>query len=158
MILERFVVVGLLALAACGGEKASSFGSISSLPPTGPIEAGAAPPITGQNVAGPKKERVHLEVTKAQGGLDNESSAAVEAARPHLEHCHPGSGGKIAVQVTKQARATYMSVVPGESLDPTAGHCVLEALSTVDLPETGSNVGGPAVKPSGFTSLITVSW
>jgi len=111
-----------------------------------------------KDLAAQKKERVHLEVTKAQGGLDSESSAAIEAARPHLEHCHPGSGGKVAVQVTKQARATYMSIVPGESLDPTQGHCVLEALSTVDLPETAGNVGGPAVKPSGFTSLITVSW
>jgi hypothetical protein len=158
MIFERIAVVGLLALAACGGGKASSFGSISSLPPTGPIEAGAAPATSAENLAAQKKERVRLQVTKAQGGLDSESSAAIEAARPHLEHCHPGSGGKIAVQVTKQARATYMSVVPGESLDPTEGHCVLEALSTVDLPETGGNVGGPAVKPSGFTSLITISW
>jgi hypothetical protein len=157
MILERFTLLGLFALGACGGGRASTFGSISSLPPAVPVEAGAGPASAGQNLA-TSQGRIRLEVTRATGGLDSESSSAVEAARPHLEHCHPGGGGKIAVQITKHERATYMSIVPGESLDPTAGHCVLEALSTVDLPETGSNVGGPAVKPSGFTSLITISW
>ena len=46
----------------------------------------------------------------------------------------------------------------GATLDPTAHRCVLEALSTVDLPDTAANAGGPAVPPSGFTSLITLSW
>jgi hypothetical protein len=51
-----------------------------------------------------------------------------------------------------------LHVEPGQSLDPTTGHCALEALSTIDLEPTGGNVGGPTVPPSGFTSLITISW
>jgi len=41
---------------------------------------------------------------------------------------------------------------------PLEHRCVLEALSTIPLPETGDNLGGRTVPPSGLTSLLTLSW
>jgi hypothetical protein len=101
---------------------------------------------------------VRLEVKNAAGDLDSRSNTAYQAAQPHVARCHPGTAGKVEVRLTKEDRATHLHIEPGTSLNPAEGHCVLEALSTVDLEETGGNVGGPAVKPSGFTSLITISW
>jgi hypothetical protein len=103
-------------------------------------------------------DTVHLEVTEANG-LPRELVAHVyEAAREPLQGCRQSGGGKVNVRITRSEGLFHLSVEPGASLDPTARHCVLEALSTVDLEETGGNVGGPTIRPSGFTSLITVSW
>ena len=49
-----------------------------------------------------------------------------------------------------------MTIEPGSSLDPTLRDCVLQALSTIDVPESGAN--GAVSGASGFTSLIAVSW
>jgi hypothetical protein len=67
-------------------------------------------------------------------------------------------GGKLNIQLTNRSGALEVVVEPGQSLDPTARACVLEALTSVYLEQTGSNAGGPAVPPSGFTSMVTVSW
>jgi hypothetical protein len=143
-----------LVLAACAGGAAASSAPAASLPP------GEAPALSANAPSNPADAgaRVRLEVKRDTGGLDDASNAAMQAARPNLEHCHPGTAGKIEVRLTQRDRATQLHIQPGASLNPIEGHCVLEALSTVDLGETAGNVGGPAVKPSGFTSLITISW
>ncbi len=41
-------------------------------------------------------------------------------------------------------------------LDPTLRECILAALSTIDLEESGSNAVGPRL--STFTSLLTISF
>jgi hypothetical protein len=162
MLRARLVVLGsfALALAACAeGAVAASSTSVASSPANA---APAMPPPSGELAKAAATDagaaRVHLEVKSDSGGLDLSSNAAYQAARPNLEHCHPGTAGKLEVRLTKQDRSTQLRIQPGASLDPTEGHCVLEALSTVDLDETAGKVGGPAVKPSGFTSHITISW
>jgi hypothetical protein len=52
----------------------------------------------------------------------------------------------------------HVTAQPGTSLDPTQRSCAVEALTRAFGTETASNVGGPAVPPSGFTSLLTVRW
>jgi hypothetical protein len=160
MNMHRLAVLGgmgLGALAACEALPAPPLPPVSSQASL-PIEASAPPPTLVVAQEAGAGGRVHVEVNKAAGGLDPASSAAFQTARGHLEQCHPGSSGKVNVRVTREGGSTHLHIEPGASLDPSEGHCVLEALSTVELEETGSNVGGPAVKPSGFTSLITISW
>jgi hypothetical protein len=162
MFLERLAIVaslGFLAVAACTVVNATPTVSRPTMPPpSGALVDASVPSASALPSEAGAGGRVQVVVKRAAGALDTESSAAFQAAGPHLEHCHPGNAGKVEVRITKQDRATHLHIEPGASLDPVEGHCVLEALSTVDLEETGGNVGGPAVKPSGFTSLITISW
>jgi hypothetical protein len=148
---KRLPILAIFVSAACAGptEARPPETLLAIAPPkTTILDAGSAkPPNT-----------VHLEVTEASG-LPRELVARVyEAAREPLQGCQQSGGGKVNVRITRHEGLFHLSVEPGASLDPSARHCVLEALSTVDLEETGGNVGGPAIRPSGFTSLITVSW
>ena len=44
------------------------------------------------------------------------------------------------------------------SLDPTEKRCVLEALATLHEDESSTAWTGLNVRPTGFTSLITIEW
>ncbi len=124
---------------------ASSVAAVAAVNPGAAVDAGATP------------STMHVEVTESKGVSSAQLQPLVQAKAP-LHQCHNGAGGKINVRVTRKDNTTNMSVEPGASLDPEARHCVLEALSTLGLEETGGNVAGPGGKPSGFTSLITLSW
>jgi hypothetical protein len=147
---KRLPIFTILLSAACAGptEARPPETLLAIAPKTTALDAGLAKP----------PDAVHLEVTEADG-LPRELVAHVyEAAREPLQGCRQSGGGKVNVRITRREGLFHLSVEPGASLDPSARHCVLEALSTVDLEETGGNVGGPTIRPSGFTSLITVSW
>jgi hypothetical protein len=47
---------------------------------------------------------------------------------------------------------------PGSSLDPTERRCLLDALATLDVDESAPAWTGLNVRPTGFTSLITIEW
>ena len=49
-------------------------------------------------------------------------------------------------------------VAPGSSLDPTEKKCVLEGLSTIVVDESSTAWAGLNVRPTGFTSLLTIEW
>jgi hypothetical protein len=146
-----------LAVAAC---------IACELPPEKPAEVpvpvvAATPPVATPKVASPAAgsgDGVQLAVTEASG-LDPGALAKVYgAARESLAHCHQPGGGTVHVRIVRQGTSLHMHIEAGATLDPTAHRCVLESLSTVELPDTASNGGGPAVPPSGFTSLLTLSW
>jgi hypothetical protein len=131
-----------------------------------PVTLGATTGATtgatvGRSVdAGPTQGRGAIQLTVAEtNGLSPALvTRAYEAAREPLRVCQQAGGGKVNVRIARGEGRFHLDVEPGASLDPTARHCVLEALSTVELEDTAGNMGGPTVKPSGFTSLITVSW
>jgi hypothetical protein len=142
-----------VCLAACAGEPEPR------APVTSPGIASAAVTLTTPVVAAPTlAPPAKLEVKGPSGSTDPTSAAQLEPARVAIEKCRPGTGGKIDVSLFRRGSGLYLHVEPGTSLDPRAGHCVLEALSTVDLEPTGGNVGGSAIPRGGFTSLITISW
>ncbi len=149
----RWGALALLSSAACAG-------STEARPPEAPRPLAAIEMDAGAIEAGPTEVpgTVHLWVTEANGVPPALVAQAYQAAREPLQSCQQSGGGKVNVRITRQEGRFHLSVEPGASLDPSARHCVLEALSTVELEDTAGNVGGPAIKPSGFTSLITVSW
>ncbi|WP_394843478.1 hypothetical protein LZC95_41330 [Pendulispora brunnea] len=85
-------------------------------------------------------------------------SISLESRRDMLRSCLAGSSGKVNVMVTRVDNSIHLGFAPDVSLDPTMRHCLLETLSTVDLEEVGGNVGGTTIKPTGYTSVIQVSW
>lgn len=122
--------------------------SLTSAPP-----AGAPPAVPGLEGAG-----VQVDVRPTSG---QPSRMDFEPAAHGLASCRSasGGGGKVEVLVARDPTGGIsLSVRPGSSLSPTATHCVLEALSAVDVEQTGSNTGGISIRPSGFSSLVTVSW
>ena len=149
----RLVLLSVLACIAC------------EVPPDAkPPEAPAAPiaverPATPAE-AGPAKQAdgVRLTVNETYGLDPVIVSKVYSQARESLGHCHQPGGGTVHVSIERKGTSLHMHIEPGATLDPTAHRCVLEALSTVELHDTAANAGGPAVPPSGFTSLITLTW
>jgi hypothetical protein len=151
----RARVVPFMFLFACGNASPpASPAAVSTAPPS---SVAAASPVAAVDAGVTPSTGMRVDVTESKGVSSAQLAPLVQAKTP-LQHCHNGAGGKINVRITRKDNATNMSVEPGASLDPEARHCVLEALSTLGLEETGGNVGGPGGKPSGFTSLITLSW
>ncbi|MEO6577226.1 MAG: hypothetical protein ABIP89_25480 [Polyangiaceae bacterium] len=149
----RAHVIPFVFLCACG----------NASPPASPAARVSDPEAPSASIAtadagATASSGVRVEVSESKGVTSEQLAPMVLPAKEPLKHCHNGAGGKINVRVTRKDNATNMSVEPGASLDPEARHCVLETLSALGLEETGGNVAGPGGRPSGFTSLISVSW
>jgi hypothetical protein len=99
-----------------------------------------------------------IEVRRAQGLDVLQVRALLKPSLPSLHQCAPGSGGKINVAITRTEGALHVAVEPGPSLDPVLRECVLQALSSIDVEQSGGDVPGVGVRPSGFTSLVAISW
>ncbi len=157
---RAMIKVLLLAVFACAGcevppeAKAPEPSRPALPPPSGVVaanlraEAGAAPAGSG----------VQVVVSEANGVDPAAVGKIYGSASEALAHCHQPGGGTVHVRIVRKGASLQMNIEPGATLDPQAHRCVLEALSTVDLPDTAGNVGGPTVPPTGFTSLITLSW
>lgn len=115
------------------------------------------PPAPGAHSSAP---RCRLTVTKTHGCGPHDVQALIEPVRPRIEHCRKMSGGKLMIRVQKAPGGKLaFAVEPGSSLDPTEKRCVLEALSTLNAADESSTAwAGLNVRPTGFTSLITLEW
>jgi len=86
-------------------------------------------------------------------------AALIEPVRSRVEHCRARAGGKLLVRVRRAPGGKLaFDIAPGSSLDPTEKQCALEALSTLDVDESSTAWAGLNVRPTGFTSLLTIEW
>lgn len=137
--MDRFVAVALaFILASCAEPRGVT--RTPALPP------GPAVDVVMQN------EDPNAKVTS------EEVRAIFRPAAEPMQRCLAGKSGKITIRLTNRDGVLHAEIEPASSLDPTARACVLDALSTVWLEATGSNVGGPSVPPPGFASLLTIAW
>lgn len=98
-------------------------------------------------------------MTDTQGCGTGDVEALVAPVRPRIEHCRGASGGKVQIRVHREAGGRLaFAVEPGTSLDPTERKCVLDALATIAADESATAWSGPNVRPTGFTSLLTIEW
>jgi len=148
----RLALLALLAFTAC---EVTEEKPPAALAPAFPLNP---PAPTVESRATSTGDGVHLTVADAQGVDPTVVGKVYAAAREPLGHCHQPGGGTVHVRIVRQGMSLHMHIEPGATLDPEAHRCVLEALSTIDLPDTGGNGSGPAVPPSGFTSLLTLTW
>lgn len=101
-----------------------------------------------------------LDVAEVEGVTTTQLHSLLTPLAANLQQCAPVAGGKIKFRIARVEGALKVVVLPGGSLNvgEDGARCVLSALTPLKLEDTGSNVGGPRVPVSGFTSLVTVSW
>jgi hypothetical protein len=99
-------------------------------------------------------------VTETEGCAPEAIAALVTPARARLEACRGPRGGKVRIRVRQGASpgALAFELSPGSTLDPTSRQCVLDALNAIQIDESSTAWTGPTVRPSGFTSVLTVEW
>ncbi len=132
----------------------------------GTKEASSAPRASAQSTrsigASSKPQasapRCRLTVTEAKGCGPSDVEALIEPARTRLEPCLGSTGGKIRVRVRDAEGKLTFDIEPGSSLDATQKQCVLEALTTIHDDGARPPWTGATVRPTGFTSLITLEW
>jgi hypothetical protein len=131
-----------------------------------PITTAASDPIPSLETANgvaleaqPPGRRCRLTVTDTEGCASVDVETLLEPVRPRLERCHGPVGGKLRVRVRRGAMGKLsFDLQPGSSLDPTERRCLLDALATLDVDESAPAWTGLNVRPTGFTSLITIEW
>ncbi len=102
--------------------------------------------------------RCRLTVTETEGCGAQDVEAIVAPVRPRLESCRGAGGGKLRIRARKAGGKLGFDVEPGSSLDPSQRRCVLDALATINEDESSTAWTGLNVRPTGFTSLITIEW
>lgn len=134
MKLSRALVLGLVSTLGCGGAGAK------------------APPRATETRA------AQITVTEIGGTTPERTGVLFAPAHDSLETCRGATGGKLRVRVHTKADGTLgVEAEPGSSLDPQARRCVLDALQGASLTDL-ANAGGPVIKPTGFTAIVTVEW
>lgn len=153
------VLVALASCASCAGPRRAQAPQAEA-----PRSEGSTVTTTGartERAPGPAAPpaQPRLEVREAEGLPPERVQTIFRPAVEPLKHCLTRSAaGKINLRVTSTDGVLKLRVEPAASLDPTARECALEALTTVYLEQTGSNVGGVSIPPSNFTSMLTLSW
>jgi hypothetical protein len=126
-----------------------------------PLAQIAAPGTAGP--LAPVRTRARLLLEQGEGAESARVRAALAAAEPRVSECVAGSGGVIRFRVASGpdgARFTIerSSLMGRRSrLGPRQQRCVLEALSTVDVPSATTDAS-PSARPSGFTALFRIEW
>lgn len=98
-------------------------------------------------------------VEQVEAGQEALAQAIVAASTPTLAECRANAGGgTIRLRVVSTKTSAKITVDPSSTVNADTRHCVLEALSTLDVPDTLSQAS-PSMKPTaGFTSIIAVNW
>jgi hypothetical protein len=161
--LRAFVLpVALFAVVACGTPAPAQAPAQSGDAARAPLpasDAKAAPSTQEKPMSGPPTAPAcRMTASETQGCGASDVEALVAPARPRLEACHHGSGGKLRIRVRESGGKLAFDAQPGSSLDPRERQCLLEALSSLN-DTTSTNLSfGPSVPPTGFSSLLTIEW
>jgi hypothetical protein len=108
-------------------------------------------------LAAPVALHCRFTVTEAKGCRAGDIAALFESTRAHVEGCR-GATGKLVVRVYEEEGKLKFHIEPGSSLDATQSRCVLEALTTVAEDGAPGLSTGPSLRPTGFSSLLTIEW
>lgn len=101
-----------------------------------------------------------VAVEQVEPGQEALAQAILDASKPSMSECRANSGGgTIRLRVVGTKTSARITIDPGSTgMSDSMRHCVLEALSTLDVPDTLSR-GSPSMAPSaGFSSIIAVNW
>lgn len=137
-------------------------GPVAAAPEAAPAPSEPAPAPAANAPAGglrPGALAPRVSIGEVQGGDAALAQAIVAPSQVPMGECRANAGGGLVrIRIAGDRKSASMAVEPGSSVDETTRHCVLEALSTIDVPDTLSQAA-PSARPSkGFSSVITVQW
>lgn len=145
-------------LAAIGAIGCTPATPAPSRPTTMASPAASSAPLAVQE-GPPRASRCRLTVTDSEGCGPADVEKLIEPVRPRIERCRTTTGGRLIVRVRKAAKGRVaFDLEPGSSLDPTEKRCVLDALASLNIDESSTAWTGLNIRPTGFTSLITIEW
>ncbi len=98
-------------------------------------------------------------VEQVEPGQEALAQAIVAAAKPSLDDCRAiAGGGLLRLTIVSSKSREQITIDPSSTVSAEVRHCVLEALSSLDVPDTLSQ-SSPSSRPSsGFSSIFTVAW
>lgn len=102
--------------------------------------------------------RSSLIFTDITGRTGDQTAVLFTPTAAAIEACHGPRGGKLVIHLHAEKGRLIAEPQAGSSLDPTARQCVLDALTASPIDDSSSLATGANVKPTGFTSLLTVEW
>jgi hypothetical protein len=91
-----------------------------------------------------------------KGGSIEYARAIVAPTAAVIKECRTRAPTAVRIRITSDSSGAALHVEPGSALDGSIRRCVLEALSTIELPDVTPK--GNAPPPTGFSSLVTVEW
>jgi len=160
---SALLVVSLLGLAACAEIETAPppLHPRGSAAPEATVAAAEPAPKAAAPASGPRPEALapRVGVEGVADGHQALADAIVAASKTPMSECRANSGGgTVRIRVAGNHTSASFAVEPGSTADDKMRHCVLEALSTLDVPDTLSQ-SSPSSRPSaGFSSVITVQW
>ncbi|MDC0747702.1 hypothetical protein [Polyangium mundeleinium] len=161
---SRLLVGSLLGLAACAEIEAAPppLHPRGSASPDATVAAAEATPSKPAAPAEGGRQEALAPRVGIEGVADGQQALAdaiVAASKAPMNECRGNSGGgTVRIRVAGNHTSASFAVDPRSTADDKMRHCVLEALSTLDVPDTISQ-SSPSSRPSsGFSSIITVQW
>jgi hypothetical protein len=119
-----------------------------------PLADAAKPPALPGEPAG---DQMQVSVDQVKGGSIEYARALIAPSVTPMKECRTKAPTAVRVRITSENGEAALHVEPGSSLDGSIRRCVLEALSTIELPDPAPQGNAP-MRPTGFSSLITVEW
>lgn len=175
LVMSRFILlsVAVMGLGACH--------QIEPAPPpmhphgdsakssTSSVETGSSAEISQPNQEHAEHAHDHdapagaivprATVEQVEPGQEALAQAIVAASKPSLQECRGNSGGgTLRLRIVSSQSSARITIDSDTKISERVRHCVMEALSTLDVPDTLSQ-SSPSMRPSaGFTSIIAVNW
>ncbi len=102
--------------------------------------------------------RSSLIFSNIKGITGDQTAVLFTPTAQAIEACRGPRGGKLVVRLHTEKRKLVAEPQLGSSLDPAARQCVLDALTASQIDESSNLASGVMVRPTGFTSLLTIEW
>ncbi len=101
----------------------------------------------------------HADVEQVEPGQEALAQAILAASKPSLAECRGNAGGgTLRLRVVGSKVSAKITIDPGSTVNDAVRLCVLEALSTIDVPDTLSQASPSMRSSTGFSSIIAVNW
>ncbi|MEO8798925.1 MAG: hypothetical protein ABI551_13640, partial [Polyangiaceae bacterium] len=123
-------------------------------------DAGVAPAMAGKDAGPSAVALVHssLLFTNITGATGDQTAVLFAPTAQAIDACRGSRGGKLVVRLHTEKRKLVAEPQLGSSLDPAARQCVLDALTASQIDPSSNLAAGAMVRPTGFTSLLTIEW
>lgn len=105
----------------------------------------------------PAESTLRLEHREQDGSTSAAKSEEVERIKPKLMPCLSGTSGAVNVTIVRDERGVHVELDPDQALDPNTHECIVKSLTQVWVDDSQSRAS-PSDRPSGFTSLLRISW